>query len=169
MISHFGTEKQEVPPQVRVARHDLFFQKMENYYLMKQRNNLWDFKFLFQFKQSARKDNPEMLAFFYPAVGRGMFPCLCHRAELLICLCPVHFPQIMVQFFFFFTKNYLIKKNYCCYKYGYCYYCSPGQVGSSLLVFGALSFGVLLDRGVGDNDESPFLLLVRRGQGVFSL
>lgn len=36
----------------------------------------------------------------------------------------------------------------------------------------ALSFGVLLDRGVGDNDESPFTLdalqRVRRGQDVSS-
>lgn len=37
--------------------------------------------------------------------------------------------------FFFFTKNYLVVEKYCYYKYGYCYYCSPGKVLSIYLVF----------------------------------
>lgn len=70
------------------------------------------------------------------------------------------FPKSMCNFlflFFFFAKNDLVMENYCCYKYGYCYYCSPGKMEAFIWCC-ALSFGVLLDRGIGDNDESPFTL-----------
>lgn len=56
----------------------------------------------------------------------------------------------MVQFF---LKNIIVVMRKCCYyKYGYCYYCSPGKVIIPfyffLFLFFTLSFGVLLDRGI---------------------
>ena len=70
------------------------------------------------------------------------FICFLTGAELLVA---VQFPTIWCNFLII-----IVVIGICCYyKYGYCYYCSPGKgIITFSFVFCTLSFGVLLDRGI---------------------